>query len=108
MVPAQVRSLIFLGFCCCVVTVRASDPGVVLVGGYIFPPYVIEESADHYNGATPELIGLLNQYQSQFRFEFIPIAAHSRQHAWQQERFDVILFESPHWQWHQEDIEFTP
>ena len=107
MLSALVRTLFVLTIPLSAVTVWATESRVVLVGGYIFPPYVIEEAPERYSGATLELIELLNQSQNTFHFEFIPIAAHSRQHTWRNERYDVILFESPHWQWQQEDIGFT-
>lgn len=107
MLSAPLKAMFVLAIVLRVTAVWATETRVVLVGGYLFPPYVIEDPLNGYIGASLDLVELLNQNQRTFHFEFIPIAAYSRQQAWNNERYDVILFESPHWQWQQESVNFT-
>lgn len=71
---------------------------LVRVGGYDFPPYV-----DSKPGEGPDMLGRiiaqLNTLQSEYRFEFVPVAARRRYGDLVEARFDVMFFESPQWGW---------
>lgn len=81
----------------------------IVVGGYVFPPYLSIDENGRFRGATHDLLTRLNSVQDQFEFRLSPVTATSRYQTYQQQRFDVIFFESPDW-WaeHSENIHFTP
>lgn len=75
-----------------------AESKTVTIGGYSFPPYVIENQGD-YSGLVPELIDSLNRLQGDYEFVFVPTSIERRYEAFERHRFDVILFESPDWGW---------
>lgn len=76
----------------------------VLVGGYPYPPYVVGRSAETISGATVDVIDQLNDWQSKIEFQFVPVAAFSRELSFRQGRFEAMFFESPEWGWHDESV----
>lgn len=76
----------------------------VLVGGYPYPPFVERRGASEYEGATLDLLEALNAWQTTVDFQFVPVAAFSRQLSFRQHRFDVMFFESPGWGWASEAV----
>lgn len=84
-----------------------TTPVTVVVGGYSFPPYVIDSPQGH-SGVVPELIDELNRLGSGFQFSFVPTSIEHRYQAFTRRRFDVLLFESPHWGWEQIDKAVLP
>lgn len=73
----------------------ASAPVVAKLGAYEFPPYVDEDGG----GVTRGLIDLLNNDQSDFRFEMARTSPQRRYEDLQTGRFDLIAFESAAWGW---------
>jgi ABC-type amino acid transport substrate-binding protein len=71
---------------------------VVRVGGYDFPPFV-ETEAGRPKGLALDLIEALNAGQDRYRFTFVPVAARRRYAAVQDGQVDLMLFESPEWEW---------
>lgn len=88
------------------VSVQAAQ--VVHVGGYDFPPFV-DAGKDSRPALVPQVIDALNQMQSQYRFEFVPVAARRRYGDLVEGRFDVMFFESPQWEWQAQGfpVDFT-
>lgn len=74
------------------------------VGGYPYPPYVENLGSTEFDGATLDLLEQLNDWQTRIEFEFVPVAAFSRQLSFRQERFEVMFFESPNWGWSGEAV----
>ena len=74
----------------------ALDSGVrkVTVGGYQFEPFV-----DGTSGVSPDLIALLNQSQSDVRFDFVLIPAQRRYERMQSGKIDMLMFEMAAWGW---------
>jgi len=71
----------------------------VLVGGYEFAPFVQRTEAGGYEGATLDLIALLNQYQVDYTFVFRGTLPDTRYQAFDRGRFDVLFFENKQWGW---------
>lgn len=71
---------------------------IVKVGGYEFPPYV-QEASGKFKGLTLDFIELLNSFQSEYRFQFVPTSSMRRYQDFEQGLFDMILFESVDWGW---------
>ncbi|WP_159084703.1 substrate-binding periplasmic protein [Dongshaea marina] len=71
---------------------------IVNVGGYIFPPFVFVEYGQ-YKGLTLDLIKALNQYQEEFKFQFVPISSKGRYSSFESNKFDLIFFEDKKWGW---------
>ncbi len=86
------------------VTDEAATAVVVKVGGYPFEPFV-----DGDDGVTPAFLGELNQRQSAFRFEFIPVPSQRRYELLRRGVVDAFFFEMPVWGWQAmaEDITTT-
>jgi polar amino acid transport system substrate-binding protein len=77
---------------------ECSPAKVVRVGGYVFPPYVQEDSGK-FKGLTLDLIEVMNAFQSKYRFEFVPTSPLRRYSDFENGAYDVILFESVEWGW---------
>ncbi|QYJ76802.1 ABC transporter substrate-binding protein [Shewanella sp. FJAT-52076] len=93
-------TLLLLTLSCAITASAWATPKTVTVGGYSFPPYVVEKQGD-YSGLVPELIDTLNRLQGDYEFVFVPTSIERRYEAFERRRFDVILFESPDWGWQQ-------
>lgn len=81
-------------------------PTQVLVGGYEFPPYVMNKNGA-YRGLTLDFIELLNQKQKKFLFKFTPTSPSRRYHDLKEGRYQVILFENKSWGWNPSLVEST-
>ena len=73
---------------------------LVKVGGYEFPPFV-----EGSRGVTHDLIALLNDSQSEYRFVFQATSARRRYQDFDQGVFDVMLFESLSWGWKDKPVD---
>ena len=78
----------------------ASEPLLVKVGGYSFPPFV-----DGYAGVTHDLIEAMNSFQSEYRFFFVATSAGRRYKDMSDGQFSHIFFESAAWGWENAHIE---
>lgn len=76
-----------------------AQPLEVRVGGYHFPPYVIRPEQGANDGLVVQLLAALNRAQEELVFTLVPTSATRRYRDFQQDRFDVIFFESPTWGW---------
>ncbi|XGC81096.1 substrate-binding periplasmic protein [Bdellovibrio bacteriovorus] len=80
-----------------------AKPVSVKVGGYVFPPYVVDNNGK-YNGLSLDLLQLLNQKQKKFHFSFILTSATRRYQDFNEKKYDVIFFESINWGWKPEQV----
>jgi polar amino acid transport system substrate-binding protein len=70
---------------------------VVKVGVYDFPPYAFV--TDEVTGITVQMLAELNQFQDQFEFVAVPTTARRRYRDFEQNKFDMMIFESKKWGW---------
>jgi ABC-type amino acid transport substrate-binding protein len=70
---------------------------LVKVAGTYFPPYVQDAAAR--KGLLIELLGALNQIQSDYRFVVVPTAIPRRFADLQAGRIDMVMFDNPQWGW---------
>lgn len=75
-------------------------PVEVKVGAYHFPPYVNKPESPSPDGLLPQLLALLNASQADYHFDLVPTSVTRRYPDLASGRFDLILFESPAWGWH--------
>ncbi|MBF0224648.1 MAG: transporter substrate-binding domain-containing protein [Desulfobacterales bacterium] len=79
---------------------------IVNVGGYVFPPFI--EYADNiYTGITLDLIEEMNNFQSKYKFTFVPTSSKRRYKNFENKLYDIILFEGIEWGWKEENVEST-
>jgi len=71
---------------------------VVRVAGYDFPPFV-EDAATEPHGITLQMLEALNKLQSRYEFRFVATSARRRYLDFNEGKFDLILFETPEWEW---------
>ena len=72
---------------------------IVRVGGYEFGPFVNLDGAGNPDGLPLALIEVLNRYQDRFTFQFVQTSPNRRYKDFEDDKFDVIFFESPDWGW---------
>ncbi|UXR65515.1 transporter substrate-binding domain-containing protein [Bdellovibrio bacteriovorus] len=75
-----------------------AKPIPIQLGGYEFPPYVINRGGT-YEGLTLDLIALLNQKQNKYVFSFVPTTTYRRYHDLKSSRYQIMAFESKTWGW---------
>lgn len=78
---------------------QAGAAQIVRIGAAHFPPYVIRPERGGDTGLLPQMISALNAMQSDYRFEMVPTSIPRRFRDFQQERFDMAIFENPAWGW---------
>lgn len=76
-----------------------ADGRAVNVGGYIFPPFVEKYDNGEYGGLALEMIALMNRSQEHYEFRFVPTSPKRRYKDFEEDRYDMILFESIRWGW---------
>ncbi len=77
-----------------------ATPIKVLVGAYTFPPYFVEgENNEASSGLAVDLLQLLNQKQKTYHFEIVLTSAARRFQDLQDNRFQIMVFESKSWGW---------
>ncbi|HLA35798.1 MAG TPA: transporter substrate-binding domain-containing protein [Rhodocyclaceae bacterium] len=81
-------------FCLICLPLRGWAVEIAHVGGYPFLPFV-----DKSSGVTFDLIKAMNDYQSEYRFEFVPTSANRRYRDMADGVFTVIFFENVGWGW---------
>ncbi|MGL1956117.1 MAG: transporter substrate-binding domain-containing protein [Colwellia sp.] len=70
---------------------------VIKVGIYDFPPYVF--LSDNPYGITVEMIDAMNKFQNQYEFVAVPTTARRRYRDFENNKFDMMIFESMSWGW---------
>lgn len=78
---------------------QAGAAQIVRIGAAHFPPYVIRPERGGDTGLLPQMISALNAMQGDYRFEMVPTSIPRRFRDFQQERFDMAIFENPAWGW---------
>lgn len=78
---------------------HANAAQVVRIGAAHFPPYTIRPERGEDTGLLPQMVEALNAMQSDYRFEMVPTSIPRRFRDFQQERFDMAIFENPAWGW---------
>jgi ABC-type amino acid transport substrate-binding protein len=76
---------------------------LVKVGAYEFPPFV-----EGRRGVTHDLVALLNEVQSDYRFVVTATSARRRYQDFDRGAFDLMFFESLQWGWEGRPIDSTP
>ena len=92
--------LIILSLCSTLVFGK-TDPVVIKVGGYEYPPFVENEGKE---GIVKDLIYKLNTSQKKYYFEFVLTSPKRRYRDFKFQKFDVILFEDEAWEWKKSGI----
>ncbi len=78
---------------------QLSGSTIVKVGGYHFPPYVELESGQAATGLTLDLLALMNAFQSDYHFVFVPTTPLTRYKDFADGAFDALFFERKGWGW---------
>ena len=100
---------IFVALVCATFTVTSlsDDRQVVAVGGYLFPPFVERDENDVISGVTIDLIDAMNEVQGNYYFLFRYSSPKGRYKLFEQERIDMLFFESKEWGWKDYPIDST-
>lgn len=78
---------------------QVSAAQVVRIGAAHFPPYTFRPERGEDTGLLPQMVDALNAMQSDYHFEMVPTSIPRRFRDFQQERFDMAIFENPAWGW---------
>lgn len=81
----------------CLLSTSVLATEVVKVGIYDFPPYVF--IADNTTGITVQMIAAMNKFQKKYKFVAVPTTARRRYRDFEQNKFDMMIFESKNWGW---------
>lgn len=79
----------------------AARAETVKVGGYVFEPFVM---GDGEVGLTPRILDHWNSVQDDYTFEFVPTSPQRRYQYMEEQRYDIMLFESAAWGWDLDDM----
>ncbi len=97
---SEMRMPLIALLACLLLTVPAfAAPKTVIVGGYVFPPFVELTSAGDWRGITLSLLDELNQLQDDYHFAFYPTSAGRRYADLSSGRYQMMFFENPAWGW---------
>jgi ABC-type amino acid transport substrate-binding protein len=78
---------------------QAGAAQIVRIGAAHFPPYTIRPERGEDTGLLPQMVSALNAMQTDYHFEMVPTSIPRRFRDFQQERFDMAIFENPAWGW---------
>lgn len=81
----------------CLLSTSVFAADVIKVGIYDFPPYAF--ITDKKTGITIEMITALNKFQDKYEFVAVPTTARRRYRDFEQNKFDMMIFESKNWGW---------
>ena len=85
-------------------TLLADERQIVKVGGYHFPPFVVE-SHEKASGISLDFIDVLNSIQTTYQFQFVLTSSKRRFDHFNHGRYDMILFESIDWGWKDKKVD---
>ena len=94
---------VFVLFVSFFLAVGAKATEVIKVGIYDFPPYVFMEQDG--KGITAQLVAKMNQFQQDYQFVLVPTTPRRRYRDFNDNRFDMIMFESKDWGWQSYQVE---
>ncbi|MCP4135449.1 MAG: transporter substrate-binding domain-containing protein [bacterium] len=100
------KTIIFFLFLCLfgVSPVFAGD--IVTVGGYKFPPFVQKEGRN-VSGITIDIIDAMNKFQKEYTFNFVFTSPKRRYLAFNNNKFNMIMFESKSWGWRKYPVKMS-
>ncbi len=84
-------------FICILFSTGTLAVDAVKVGVYDFPPYAFV--TDKVTGITVQMLAEMNKFQDKFEFVPIPTTARRRYLDFEQNKFDMMIFESKKWGW---------
>lgn len=99
---AAILPLMVLG----ILPVKANEPVQVKVGAYEYSDIFFYDN-DQPNGVVPKLIKLLNDFQENYEFRLAETSSRRRYEGLMNGDFDLVLFDSPKWEWHELDVQFS-
>ncbi|ETR72062.1 MAG: amino acid ABC transporter periplasmic protein [Candidatus Magnetoglobus multicellularis str. Araruama] len=84
--------------------IQADEGRVVKVGGYHFPPFVVDDH-EAAQGISIDFIHLLNNIQQKYTFDFFLTSSKRRFNHFNHGKYDMILFESIDWGWKNRNVD---
>jgi polar amino acid transport system substrate-binding protein len=81
-----------------------SSVQTINVGGYYFPPFVDQNEQLQYVGVSIDLIEEMNKFQNTFLFKFVPTSPKRRYASFDNNEFDLIMFENIAWGWREKPV----
>lgn len=85
----------------------AQQPIKVIVGMYLFPPFVEQDDFNGITGMTLELVAAFNRNQKKYHFETILIPPKRRYQSYQRGDYDVIFYENLIWGWQDYPVDIS-
>ena len=83
----------------CLLSINVLAGDIVKVGIYDFPPYAF--ISEETTGITVQMIAAMNKFQNKYEFVPIPTTAKRRYSDFENNKFDMMIFESQSWGWQQ-------
>lgn len=81
----------------CLLSFNVIAADIVKVGVYDFPPYSF--IADKASGIAIQMIAEMNKAQDKYVFVAVPTTPRRRYHDFENNKFDMMIFESKKWGW---------
>jgi len=81
----------------CLLSINAFAADIVKVGIYDFPPYSF--IANKTTGIAIQMIAAMNNAQDKYEFVPVPTTPRRRYHDFENNKFDMMIFESIKWGW---------
>jgi len=85
-------------------TIQADERKVVKVGGYHFPPFVVDDH-EKATGISLDFINVLNTIQTEYLFQFVLTSSKRRFDHFNKGFYDMIFFECIDWGWKGRDVD---
>ena len=82
---------------CCFLSASTFAAVTVKVGIYDFPPYAF--ITDKTTGITVQMLAAMNKFQQEYKFVAVPTTAKRRYFDFENNKFDMLIFESKNWGW---------
>jgi len=87
----------------CLLSAGSLAAEIVKVGVYDFPPYVF--IADKTTGIAVQTLAAMNKSQDKYEFVAVPTTARRRYLDFENNEFDMLIFESKEWGWQNYQVE---
>ncbi len=72
-----------------------------------FPPYHEKTKEGVFFGVDPDMVNILNQYQTKYKFVIVPTSARRRMEHFEKNRFDMFMSDQLVWGWQGQPVEAT-
>ncbi|MEH6345323.1 MAG: ABC transporter substrate-binding protein [Bermanella sp.] len=99
-------TLIFIGLSNFVLLPASGAPLEVKVHFDSFPPYLIL-NGDKRSGIGVDLVEIMNDFQSNYRFSFVTSPAMRRFQLFKNGSYDISMFDHLHWGWNVDEVDST-